>query len=105
LSQDDTVDLQSLTHEGFAPLRGEAFEVSWQEGSTTFELVEVTARDDLGHAPGSRAPFSLVFRGPTAPALGQGTFLVQHDRLGRAALFLVPIAADEESRCYEACFG
>lgn len=104
MSSEEPVPLGELTHERFAALEGEKFEVSWQEGSATFELIEVTARKDVSRE-GARVPFSLVFRGPAEPTLGQGTFLVSHERIGTAAIFLVPISDDDTSRSYEACFS
>ncbi len=99
----DALPLEELTHERFAPLEGERFELRWQEGSTPATLVEVSARDDLAR-PEGRTPFSLVFEAPSEPALGQGNFEVSHATLGTAVLFLVPIFEDERGRRYEACF-
>ena len=50
-------------------------------------------------------PFSLVLRGPAAPALPQGTYPLSHPSLGFVPVFLVPIAADGQSRRYEATFN
>ena len=50
-------------------------------------------------------PFSVVLRGPAAPALPQGTYPLSHPRLGIVQVFLVPIAADGQSRRYEATFN
>jgi hypothetical protein len=51
------------------------------------------------------APFSLVLRGPRAPALAQGTYVVGHPRLGPVQLFLVPIAQDAQGMRYEVTFN
>jgi hypothetical protein len=51
------------------------------------------------------APFSLALRGPQAPALAQGTYLVGHPRLGHVRLFLVPIAQDAQGMRYEVTFN
>ena len=50
-------------------------------------------------------PFSLVLRGPRAPVLAQGTYLVGHPRLGPLPLFLVPIAQDAQGMRYEVTFN
>lgn len=68
------------------------------------ELVEVT--DLAATAPdGVRAPFSVVFSGPSEPVLPQGIHTVEHEQLGTLELFLVPIGPGEEGMRYEAVFG
>lgn len=55
-----------------------------------------------------RTPFSLLFRGPSDAAIGQGIYRLEHDALGAGELFLVcvgPDPDDDESRMlYEAVF-
>jgi hypothetical protein len=50
----------------------------------------------------TRECFSLVFNGPPAPNLGQGTFGIQHAKLGSFSLFVVPGIASGYYRHYEA---
>jgi hypothetical protein len=50
-------------------------------------------------------PFSLILAGPAAPALPQASYSVQHPRLGRVDLFLVPIARNATATQYEATFN
>lgn len=52
-----------------------------------------------------RRPFSLEFRGPLDPQLGQATYQLVHAELGSLAVFLVPIARDAEGMRYQAIFG
>jgi hypothetical protein len=48
----------------------------------------------------------LLFRGPTQPALTQGTYVLEGPAdIGRLALFLVPVGPDAEGLCYEAVFN
>ncbi|MBB4842247.1 hypothetical protein HNP55_000742 [Paucibacter oligotrophus] len=54
--------------------------------------------------------FSLLFAGPASPALEQGLYRLRSAPGGAAEaelleLFLVPIAADAQSRHYEAIFN
>jgi len=49
--------------------------------------------------------FSLVFRGPLDPAMGQGMCQMEHDALGTLALFIVPIGPDPRGMRYEAVFN
>ena len=91
-------DLEALTVEDFAALRGERFRIAPDgEPGVEVELVEVT---ELAREPGGRAPFSLVFMGGPSPPLPQQIYRVEHGDLGAIEIFLVPIASDR----YEAVF-
>lgn len=50
----------------------------------------------------TRECFSLVFNGPPTPNLGQGTFAVEHPKLGNFSLFVVPGISSGYYRHYEA---
>jgi hypothetical protein len=55
------------------------------------KLVEVT---DLKHRKGARKDregFSLVFRDSTVARLDQGTYEIQHEKLGKFSFLLVPV--------------
>lgn len=54
---------------------------------------------------GDPRPFSVTFAGPLDPQLEQGTYAVEHARLGSLLLFLVPIAREADGMRYEAVFG
>jgi hypothetical protein len=49
--------------------------------------------------------FSLNFGAPLTAPLSQGTFRLEHEKLGEQYLFLVPIARDNERLYYEAVFN
>ena len=76
------------------------------------ELAEVT---EHGAAASGRfrAPFSVTFHGPLQPVLPQGSYRVQHEKLGALELFIVPVGPDEPddpgqpptAMRYEAVFG
>jgi hypothetical protein len=92
-----------LTLEDFAPAVGEAF-VADAAGEAPVELRLVEARS-LGDEPfGERRPFALLFRGPAATLLRQGTYAVTHARLGEQPVFIVPIARTADGTDYEAIF-
>jgi hypothetical protein len=84
---------------------GESFEVYADEGAVVaLELVEVKPLGETP-APETRAPFSLVFRGPLEPALPQQTRILEHAELGALEILLVPIGPDDCGHRYEAIFG
>ena len=58
-----------------------------------------------GEARESTPAFSLIFRGPVGPVLGQDTYLVKHSHLGEFPLFLVPIGPNQAAVRYEAVFA
>jgi hypothetical protein len=98
-----------LTYDDFAGRVGERFEVV-TDGAAVLELVlrEATCSDQPGGAGPDgrqRLQFSLVFRGPRAPVLPQGTYPLAHDELEDLELFLVPIGPDAEGMQYEAVFA
>lgn len=98
-----------LTYDDFSGLVGDRFDATTTGGDAVgLELVEATQ----GNRTGGRGPdgqerlqFSLVFRGPHASFLAQGTYVLSHRALGDLELFLVPIGADAEGLRYEAAFA
>jgi len=48
--------------------------------------------------------FSLVFRGPLTPCCPQGTYTLEHERLGKMDLFVVPLGPRSGGMCYQATF-
>ncbi len=49
--------------------------------------------------------FSLIFRGPQSPFVPQGSYRVNHQKLGELTIFLVPIGVDGAGLQYEAVFN
>jgi hypothetical protein len=101
--------LETFTLATFAPHRSETFRIH-PEGSLPFDA-ELIAADALGgdsagggEQAGRRAPFSLVFRGPTTPVLPQRIYRIEHPEIGAFDLFLVPIGPDSAGMRYEAIF-
>jgi hypothetical protein len=95
------VDLATLTAADFEPLLGDPFIVAGIEPVTRLELRSV---DEGRRAFDHRRSFSLVFVGPEAPTLSQGTWPLVHDAFGRIELFLVPIGPGPDRPRYEAVF-
>ncbi|MFN7947202.1 MAG: hypothetical protein U0Z53_17750 [Blastocatellia bacterium] len=67
----------------------------------SLELISLTL---LPSAP-QQEQYSLIFRGPADTLLSQGTYRLEHDRLGAFDLFLVPIARDQQGVQYEVIFN
>ena len=97
--------IESLTVESFDDRIGERFRVPVAEHELLIlELIKVESTS--GEVPeGRRRPFSLTFRGPTTPVLGQATVPIEHDDLRGLALFLVPIGPDDQGMRYQASFN
>jgi hypothetical protein len=90
----------------FAPRLGETFRIKAAVSEwTELTLIEATALVTGAAATGRRAPFSIVFRGPSDPVMPQGTYRVEHAAIGAFELFLVPIGPDQAGMRYEAVFG
>jgi hypothetical protein len=102
--------LDKLTIDMFAAHLGEKFRLRVQpEQVVEVELVEVTplrARSADGReAPPGRAPFSVVFRGPTSAVAQQRIYALEHDSMGTHELFIVPVGPGQGGMLYEAIFS
>jgi hypothetical protein len=93
----------SLTLEDFTDLVDHSFPVTAGDHSLGMTLVE--AKTVPGGVPGGRQPFSLLFRGPQAPALPQAMYAFEHPRHGVQVIFIVPVGSDAGGRSYEAIFS
>ena len=65
------------------------------------ELIEITAPA----VTATQTYFSLYFLGDKNFMLPQGTYRMNHARLGEMLLFLVPTACDDDGFRYEAVFN
>lgn len=65
------------------------------------ELFEVAEKNLTPQAE----QFSLIFKGPVAAQIPQGTYTFEHDKMGIFDLFLVPIGPDSVGMCYEVIFN
>jgi hypothetical protein len=94
-----------LRLELFEPAVDEVFTISFTDARFDLRLREVTALKH--HVPQihSRPPFSLLFVCPDRRILNQGSYAIEHERLGMLEIFLVPVGADENGVQYEAVFS
>jgi hypothetical protein len=95
--------LHVVTVENFAELVGDRFALNAGPDATLdLELIEA---NPLGGRPGGgRAPFSVLFRGPSAPVMPQRIYALAHQTLGSLDLFIVPIGPRDGGMVYEAIF-
>lgn len=102
----DTPETRDLRLQHFTTCVDDDFQLdAGDAGDMSVQLVEaaeIPTAKKLGE--GQRKEFSVLFRGPAGPALEQGIYTLEHDDVGRHALFLVPVSQDEEGRYYEAVF-
>jgi hypothetical protein len=105
--------LETLTTDDFAPLLGDRFALRLSPDVTIeMRLAEVAGRGRPDRAASAsmvpsrhgREQFSLTFRGPREPRLGQRIYALEHATLGVLELFLVPLGEDQSGRTYEAAF-
>src|SRR5260370_14651688 len=81
-----TLEIQSAVASTFAEHLNGTFRLHHQPATTELELLEVSDRSADRHIN-----FTLLFRGPLQPLLPQQIYPVEHDRLGRFDLFIVPV--------------
>jgi spermidine synthase len=94
--------LEAWTHAAFSKQVGTTYTLEHPEwGGIPLELVSVS---DLRETPRQRM-YSLIFRGPLEMPFPQGSFPLEHDAMGRAILFLVPVAREADGFRYEAVFN
>jgi hypothetical protein len=96
--------LADLTCAEFAACLAQRFRVALGGASLELELVGADLLGSEGAAAGRRRPFSLIFRGPTAPVLPQRIYRLESASLGTLEIFLVPIGPDAAGLRYEAIF-
>ena len=65
------------------------------------ELVEVSEKDPSATVE----QFSLIFRGPLTPHFPQGTYTFEHEKLGTADLFTVPLGPQDAAMRYQVIFS
>ena len=96
------MNLTDATHELFNDVIGDSFSIE-AEGVTAVELASVEVKPSLAGA--ARAPFVLTFHGPADVLLPQSIYVLEHNKLGRLEIFLVPVDQAENHVIYEAVFN
>lgn len=95
----------ALSIEALKPEAGSTFVIAFADARFDLVLRDVTAlkyHDPRFH---SRQPFSLLFLCADTRVLGQGTYALEHERLGMLEIFLVPVGADGGGVQYQAVFN
>ena len=96
--------MKLLTLEDFAACLNTTFSAAINEGNVEFVLVEARPLPPSKHEA-MRAPFSLLFRNGAALLFPQQTYSMHHSSMGDFAIFLVPIAREQEGFLYQAIFN
>jgi hypothetical protein len=98
--------LEELRLEHFAPLVRQTCQIVFDGDERLPLVVEEAAEVKTAQRPaeGQRKTFSVTFRGPVEPRLGQQIYAIEHPDLGRHDIFLVPVNETPEGRFYEAVF-
>lgn len=106
------VSLSNVGFKDFAAQVGTSFQVRRPQGSPLNLVLLDASPSATNSATGSSGGdagnerFSLVFMGPTAAPLGQDTYTFEHARIGRFAMFIVPLHSNSgEYSWYEAVFN
>lgn len=95
---------EELTAADFESLTDEDFKLSHDQlpeaGAKLLEVV--TLGDQAG--PSGRTPFSLLFACDSDAEPEQSVFDIEHAKLGRQTVFLVPVGKDDRGLLLEAVF-
>lgn len=87
------------------PEVGTVFRMSFTDAEFDLELREAKPLGRFLEGIHMRPPFALLFVCPDRRVVAQGMYAMDHDRLGRLEIFIVPVAADEDGVHYEAVFN
>jgi hypothetical protein len=101
--------LDRVTADTFAAAAGQPFTVQDPEiGPLELELVGAELHDPGApavDASGTRAPFTITFRGPPEPILPQRIYRLENHSVGPLEIFIVPLGVDAGGASYEAIFA
>ncbi len=95
------IDFHKMTAKSFDPIVGTQATIVSLDAEVRVELLEVK---QLGSGEREGGAFSLLWQGPTAPALPQATYRIAHELIGEQDVFLVPVANKTAGIQYEAIF-
>jgi hypothetical protein len=101
---------ENLTCEQFSEYLGSVFQLHMPSVEPLeLKLVEVTPYKvhplPADRELSQRVPFSLLFQGSADIALPQSIYTLEHDRMGKLHVFLVPVARKQDGMQYEAVFA
>jgi hypothetical protein len=93
---------EQLTKEAFEENLNTKFRILLPEFQTAeLELTEVL---ETMSTPGQQQ-FSIFFRSPPQYLLSQGTYRMEHEKLGELHIFIVPVGREQDAFLYEAVFN
>jgi hypothetical protein len=94
--------LENLNSQVFAEQLHSTFQLR-PPGATplSLKLIEVSEKN---HSPAIEE-FSLIFQGPLTPYFPQGTYTFEHEKLGKADLFTVPLGPEGAGMRYQVIFS
>lgn len=98
--------LENLVCGSFTPHLGTVFRALVEDDVHELRLVEAAEVGTSGaqDAEAGCQSFSIVFQGPAGLYIPQGTYRLEHEKMGHLDLFLVPIQPIEEGSRFEAVF-
>jgi hypothetical protein len=98
------LDLATVRLERFATCLNQDFEIIFSDGILPAKLIDAKhwGRDQSGQV---RQPFALTFRVERSVRFPQGTYQMRNAELGEMEIFLVQVAADQNSSTLEAVFN
>ena len=95
--------LGTLTQEHWIRYLAQDFRIDHGGVALTMRLASVTGFKHSSDR--ARECYSLVFYGPSNPALPQRIYRLAHDEVGEVEIFLVPIGPQKDGFGYEAIFN
>jgi hypothetical protein len=91
-----------LTKEAFAENLNTKFRIPFDSSrAAELELIEVME----ARSTSRQQQFSVFFRGPLEYRLPQGTYHMEHEKMGEIDIFIVPVGREPEGFRYEAVFN
>jgi hypothetical protein len=92
----------SLDRAAFASQLNSTFLIKAGSQKIELKLVEVADLGSRGSGMSKKEAFALRFRGDNASRLGQGTYGIEHAKLGDFSFLMVPsFSKDKNARYYE----
>lgn len=92
-----------LDLESFESQLGTSFLINDEAAKVNVKLVHVTNFASAKQMAAGKEGFSLLFRGPKETTLKQGTYLIEHQALGKFSFLVVPVGTkDTRAPHYEA---
>lgn len=92
-----------LDLESFESQLGTSFLINQEAAKVKVKLVHVSNFASAKQTEAGKEGFSLLFRGAKETSLKQGTYLIEHEQLGKFSFLVVPVGTkDTRAPHYEA---